>query len=789
VSPGSLAGWLSEAASRDALLAAWRAAPDEPLADYETSALAAAARAGKTRTSITIATPGGRSRLPLLAAVHAAALRLPGFPSPFSGRDAGPVALVTTQVVRRAELAVLDASDVRVSPALHPARLRADRLLAPLPAGRPVQQDARQLLLLVGPSARWVIPEMPPTAVLVDAADEPWQFAADAASWARACGATPVVFTDIARGTWLEGSVSYPCGWSQILAASSGGSNGVGALAPVRGHAVVLDAGVLPGLRTAAALLAAARRHGPFPPVLVEASVMWRRLDELVVPVATYDAACPRWHTPTLSERLEDLLTVRAQDFPREWRTWAQMGWAGIKEGLASARAALNACGTKATLLIKAVDADLQAGLMVDVAVPSRTARDALIWHLAEVGVPFPADGQLIVRSLADPGAWAPPRATLLAAPPARALRHRVTAADIGPLSVLCYDHEIASLRRMLCDALEEPATVGGPVHWLLPPALKVSPVLPARRPAVVLSAAPDTHVVPKPGGKGLAYLADAAEIAGLAALDTSGQQSADDLPEEGETSQPAPSAADRQGPRGLAAAVPLTVVSLAGGPPVVVHVPADGTAARILGEAVRRIPVADVLPGMLLAGLDGRTPFDRLRPLLPEARGPVTRLLLAAWEQALVTALRHTGGPTALARALGGGPVRISVSAVAAWADEDRIGPRHAVNVTRVGKLAGHPVVAGHGHAIAASMRHLRELHQAIGRLVASPGGLDAEAAAELERLLGPDALSILAEIVIYRVVAVGPMTAVSRTTLYAASPADGQTGEPAPREAEDGG
>ena len=144
---------------------------------------------------------------------------------------------------------------------------------------------------------------------------------------------------------------------------------------------------------------------------------MWRRLDELVVPVATYDAACPRWHTPTLSERLEDLLTVRAQDFPRGWRTWAQTGWAGIKEGLASARAALNAGGTKATLLTKAVDADLQAGLMVDVAVPSRTARDALIWHLAEVGVPFPADGQLIVRSLADPGAWAPPRATLLRRP------------------------------------------------------------------------------------------------------------------------------------------------------------------------------------------------------------------------------------------------------------------------------------------------------------------------------------------------------------------------------------
>ena len=330
-------------------------------------------------------------------------------------------------MVRRAEIAALDAAGVPVSPALHPARLRADRQVAPLPAGKPGRQDPRQLLLLVGASARWAIPALPPTVVVIDAADEPWEFAADAAAWARACGATPVVFADIARRTWLEGSVAYPCGWSQILAASPDERNGVSALAPVRGHAAVLAAGALPGLPEAAALLAAARRHGPLPPVLIEASVLWRRLDELVVPVAAYDAACPRWHTPTLSERLEDLLTVRAQDFPRGWRTWAQTGWAGIKEGLASAHAALGASNAKAALLTEAVDADLRAGLMVDVAMPSRTARDALTWHLADAGVPLPADGQLIVRSLADPGAWEPPRATLLAAPPARRLRHRVT--------------------------------------------------------------------------------------------------------------------------------------------------------------------------------------------------------------------------------------------------------------------------------------------------------------------------------------------------------------------------
>jgi len=789
VSPGSLAAWLGEAASRDALLTAWHAAPCQPLAGYETGALAAAARAGKTRTPITIAIPGGRSRLPLLAAVHAAALRLPGFPSPFSGRDAGPVALVTTQVVRRAELAALDAAGVPVSPVLRPARLRADRQVVPLPAGKPGQQDPRHLLLLVGASARWEIPALPPAVVVIDAADEPWEFAADAAAWARACGATPVVFADIACRTWVDGSVAYPCGWSQILAASADGHNGVSALAPVRGHAAVLAAGALPGLPQAAALLAAARRHGPLPPVLIEASVLWRRLDELVVPVAAYDAACPRWHTPTLSERLEDLLTVRAQDFPRGWRTWAQTGWAGIKEGLASARAALSAGNAKAALLTDAVDADLRAGLAVDVAVPSRTARDALTWHLADAGVPLPADGQLVVRSLADAGAWEPPRATVLAAPPGRLLRHRITGADIGPLSVLCYDHEVAPLRRMLCGALDEPEAVGGPVHQLLPPALKVPAVLPAQRPAVVLSAAPAAQGPCRPDARNLAHFADAADIAGLAALNAPAHEPFQELPEEDDARPPAPGPASRHGSSGPAAAVPLTVASSAGGPPLVVHVPADGTAARVLGRAVRRIAVRDVLPGMLLAGLDGLTPFDRLRPLLPEARGPVTRMLLACWDQALTTALRHAGGPAALARALASRRAPLSAPAVTAWADEDRIGPRDAANVTRVGELAGHPVVAGHGRAIAVAMRRLRQLHQAIGRLVASPGGLDAEAAEDLEQLLGPDALSILAEIVIYRVVAVGAVTTVSGTTLYTPSPAAEQPGEQARQEAEDGG
>lgn len=784
VSTRTLAAWLSETASGDALLAAWQAAACRPLAGYETSALAAAARAAKAGTAITIGMPGGRSRMPLLAAVHAAALRLPGFPSPFSSRDAGPVALVTTQVVRRAELADLDAAGVQVSPALHPARLRADRLLAPLPGGQPIPQDRQHLLLLVGASARWVMPERPPTVVVIDAADEPWQFAVDAAVWARSCGATPVIFVDIARRTWLEDSITYPCGWSQILVTSPKDATGVSALAPVRGHAVVLAAGPLPGLSSSAALLAAARRRGPLPPMLTEASVLWRRLDELVVPVTVYDAACPRWHTPTLSERLEDLLEVRARDFPPGWRTWAQTGWAGIKEGLASARAEISAGKAKSTLLTKAVDADVRADLAVDVAVPSRTARDALIWHLADAGVPIPADGRLIVRSLADAGPWEPPRATLLTAPPARVLRHRITGADVGSLSVLCYDHETTPLQRVLCDTLDEPESVDGPAHRLFPPALKLTPILPSQRPAVVLSSAPSVQDTGRPDGRSLPQLADATDIAGLTALKGPVQEPTGDLPDEDDAIPPVPGATRRHAPRGLVAAVPLTVLSLNGGPLLVVHVPADGTAARILDGTVRRIPVREVLPGMLVAGLDGLTPFDRLRPLLPEARGPVTRMLLAAWDQALGTALQRAGGPAALARALG----TVSVSAVADWDDEARIGPRDAANVARVGEIAGHPVVAGHGHAIAVTMRRLRQLHQAIGRRVASPGSLDADAADELERLLGPDALSILAETVIYRVTVVGAITMVPGTTMYQPSPVPGQPGGASQQEAEDG-
>jgi hypothetical protein len=767
----SFTEWLRGLSARDALLTAWSSAPANEITAYETDALAFAARAGKTGTAATIATPGGRARLPLLAAVHAAALRLPGFPSPFSGMPPGPVALVTRQTIRRAELTEIDAAGVLVSPALYPVRQRADGLVAPLPGGRPLPQNASHLLLFIGPSAAWVRPALPPSTVVIDAADEHGDFAAAAVGWAVAFGAAPILFADVAQRAWPQSDVIYPCGWSAIMAAEPKDRDCLSALAPVRGHAVVLAAGARPDLANVAPLLADARRRGPLPPVLVEASVLWRRLDDLVVPLAFYDAACPRWHTPTLTERLEDLARVRASDFPRGWRTWAETCWAPVKEGLASASDALTANNIKAALLVEAVDADLRAGLTIDVALPSRTARDALTRHLMEAGVPIPVDGRLLVRSLADAGAWGPLRATLLPAPPGAALRRRLVGADVGPLNVLCYDHELSPLERMLQGALDEPLAVHGPVHQLLPPAVDVSCELAAQRPEVVISIANAIEQCSSGSSTSLAQLADAVDIAGLAALKMPGQEMVqEDLPD-ADSDDPAAWNADGPESYGLVAAVPFTVVSLEGGPPVVIYVPARLKVTRILDCTVQRVPVLDVSPGMLVMGLDGIAPFDRLRPLLVEARGPVTRMLLAAWDQALNMALRRTVGPAGLATALAGIGATVKEPAVAAWADDDRIGPQDAANVTRIGRLADHPVVANNGHAIAEVMQGLRLLHQAVGRLVTRAVGYGGDAADELERLLGPDAVSILTEMVVYRVVAVGMVMTVRRKMLFTAS------------------
>jgi hypothetical protein len=770
----SFAAWLHARSKADALLDAWANQGDARLSDFETNALAMAALAGKTSTPMTVAIPSGRARLPLLAAVHAALMRLTGFPSPFSSEQRGPVALVTRQTIRRDELAQLDAAGVRVSPALNPVRLRADGRVAPLPSGTPRVQRPTDLLLLVHPSSHWGIAALLPSTVVIDAVHESDDFVDEALAWTATCHATPIVFADIARRAWKPGTTVYPCGWSAIAAQhTASGPDDLSRFAATRGHAAAISAGPQAGLAGAAALLAEARRsQGSFPPSLVDAAVLWRRLDELAVPLSTYDAACPRWHSPTLTERIEDIEGIRASDFPHHWRTWAETSWALLKGHLLRAADALADTNTKERLLVELVDADLRSKAPVDIATSSRVARDAIVRHLAAVGVPFPLDGALTVRSLGDPEAWGPPRATLLLAPPTRALRNRMVAADIGTVNVLSYDHELPALDAALVDALCEPTLHSDVVKALTPTALDLILDLPFERPAIVVSRLMPPGPESAGPSRSLITLADAVDIAGSSAFAVIGdvdESGPVDLPD----SDDEPGRVHFNGtPR---AAIPLTVAAsgTSASREATVLLPVDANVTRILNGRVQRIQASEIEPGMLLTGLDGKTPFERLRPLLVDSRGAMTNMLLTAWEHALDMALIKAAGATGLAQILRGTGASITANAVAGWSRDERIGPGDAANVRRVGEYAPHPVVAGSAAAIAAVMRNLRMLHRSVGRVLATVHSASSDGVAELELLLGPDALSLVNQIVVWRVLAVGQQTTVKPHTLYRPLPA----------------
>jgi hypothetical protein len=635
--------------------------------------------------------------------------------------------------------------------------VRADALCVALHGGRARPQTPFNLLVLTGDLVGR--PMFPPAAVIIDGANVDDAFLEAATGWARELGAPAVVFDDAARRRWPEDAIVHSCGWAAINAATSSQEDEIATLAPLRGHVAVVDMGREADLAAAAALLADARRRGPFPPTLIEAATLWRRLDEMAVPLDLYDAACPRWHTPPLSDRIDDLSKVRASDFPSGWRTWAEACWAGIKDGLNSSRSTLTKPGVKAAALVHLVDDELLAGRSVDVALPSRTARDSAVRYLAEAGVLLPDDGRLTIRSLGDVEAWGPPRTTLVAAPPTRTLRHRLTAADVGALNVLCYTHETGALMSCLRHNLDEPLTLSGPVTQLGPAALTFDLDLPASRPAIVLSALARSVANGFDRRADFAYLAAAADIAALAALKSRPEDELSDLPGDdidSDVSEP-DIETKHDGPR---AVVAITVVALGQTEELTVRVAVQRTALRVLAGTAVSIPVLDIQPSMLIADIVGPTAFERLRPILVDSRGPASKLFLAAWDQALHIAEQRSGGTTGLSTTLSGKGSTVGRAAVASWSDADRIGPRSADDVARIGKIAEHPVVIDNSAAIAAVMVHLRTLHQAVGKAIGGAIATNTGATEQLDSMLGSDAMSVVNETIVYRVIKVATPT-----------------------------
>jgi len=587
--------------------------------------------------------------------------------------------------VRRTGLLDLDASGVPITPALRPVRQRQDGLVVPLHGGRPRPLELANKLLFMRDFSVPPPPEL--VTVMVEGTDQNDVFLAAAEHWATRHGiGSVVIFDDITRWRPITGSVPFAAGWAHVLAA---GTPEHQERARLRGHATVLDAGQFPELVKSAALLADARGKGELPGVLVEASTLWRRLDELVVPIKDYDTMCRRHNTPTLSERIESLSAVTAEVFPADWKLWAQSGWAGIKERLISASEKLAAHNGKEQLLVELVDRELRAGHYIDVALPSRTAREAIQRHLDDAGVIRSLDGTLTLRSLRDVEIGDPAPTTFLVSPPSAALRHRLTAADVGTLNVLTYRHEVADLRRALKRNLAETTQTGQMLTFLpaaLPAVIETSP------PPEVVLLQPEAAQDHQERGTDVAALARNIDLAALQALQSLEGHVDVELPDDDlDEQEPDDFEKDSDANTMSAGSVVVYVRSRVTEATKRIVLPARKPVMRLLNHAATTIPAQEMAEGMLVAGPDGPTPFQRLRPLLVEARGTGPRILMFAWECAVDAALERFLGPAGLRAALVAKGSTVHAAAVAAWANEDRLGPRNPADVARIGQLAGH--------------------------------------------------------------------------------------------------
>ena len=204
--PETALGRLRRLAGFMALLQAWSSpGPGRAgLTTEERDMLALVQLSVQRGSSLLIRLPGGLHRLPLLAAAMIAAGSL-DVPAPelarLSGADPppGPVALVTTRIIRRGQLDQLDASSVPVAPALHPHRLRGDGLMSPVKGGRPRLVTGAARLLFVAPVTGFpVILGAAPRVVVIDAACEAeCEWLILARNWARSHGSTVITLTDL----------------------------------------------------------------------------------------------------------------------------------------------------------------------------------------------------------------------------------------------------------------------------------------------------------------------------------------------------------------------------------------------------------------------------------------------------------------------------------------------------------------------------------------------------------------------------------------------------------------
>jgi hypothetical protein len=767
--------------------------------------------------NLLIRLPGGLYRLPLLAAamIAAGSLEVPESElTRLSGADPppGPVALVTTRMVRRGELDRLDAASAPVAPALHPHRLRGDGLMSPVRGGRPRLVTGAARLLFVAPVTGFpAILGVAPRVVVIDAASEPGcEWLTLARSWACAHGSTVVTVTDlhqdveplpVGSGMHLEqaprtGTASpaapAPAGhhenwwiadWPWLndvrtpLAASSAPSpDRPGCLIPAggrgRAHLLTVEDPALSGLGEARQRLGRLRdpagRAAPWP--VRQAARLTRLLTELPTRTGDYDRVAPRYGGRTLRRLLDDILDADARnDFPASWRTRVAADWGAVRVALTTVYEALTARNPLTDVIADLVEDAYLRRQQLDIICGSRSAREALTGRLASFGTLRIQDSPLVtIRSINTVDAAGAHEVTLLVGPPAARWRQRLTAADLGQLVIISTSACSGQVYYALGSAYGEPsreearqsrcATLTALTGAAADEDELDGPELPlgvttqraTRSPAVRIS-------LPDPSALLTAALAEPSVDKDLDLGDLEAEPDDDTLEPE-----PGTLAGGRQAP-----AIPVLIRSTAveeTSPPTAVLLPAAGRVQRLRGDEIRLLAVTGITAGMILIGIsepERRTLFDRIRPLLGEQRPQEAALLLQLWRIALDDARSAAGSVAELTARLSTLGSEVTEGTVRKWSDPARIGPIDPVNVARIGRIAGSGVVAGETGRIAAVMREARIRHAAVGSAIVKLAGWQASGDnAALDRAaetLGAEITDLAAELTAWRVIAVG--------------------------------
>jgi hypothetical protein len=749
------------------LLDAWRAdgpAGEPPLTPLEADVVTVALEALDAGRPTALAQPGGRSRLPLLTAVAAAADPLV---RPQTPRRPGAVAFVTRSAFRRAELEALDVAAAPVAPALEARRLRSDGYVCRSGGGGVGVLGAENYLLFVSPLSGLVTPRGGPIrAVIIDDTDDPeGGLITSAVDWADQLDAVGIAFTHLTARPPSEWS-AWPIDWSYL--AEGGLADGLESASTAASGAacslVVPDNRVAPLFRARATLARLGERAGPWPVPLAAAARFARILIDLSVPADLYDAHVPGTIARSLTRRREDLDTMAPSALDGPWRDVAETDWALLKADLCTAHDALVEVNHKANALGLAVEELLAADEVVDVLCPTGVAASATRTWLLEGGFAGCTDafaaGRLDVRAIGETRLWNQHRSTVLPGMTAHRHRHRITDGDIGRLVVCSYPPEAARLHGELDRLLNADRAANAAARNAALTAIFGAAGLTVPGPVPVSVTSSDATIAAE------LEPADFVDVADAAALSS---ELLDDL-DDGDGGEPIRS-------RGLpwVQARALIVAPAAGGAPVGLLVRESATLDRVNQGRVSPVRSAALAPGMLLVGITGEhrhSIFGRLRPHLDVLHGPGTRLWLDLWEQALLQALRRKGSVNALGDAIRAAGAAIRDPAIAAWPSPYRIGPKDPRNVRRVAEVAGVPVVALNADKITAVMRAVRRRHRDIGvklstALRAAAAGR-ADAFDRLEAQLGVAVTELLGDITPWKVLSVSEVGWTRPTDLW---------------------